>query len=139
MSENAFSPPDGFELMTKRGPFTSRNGPFYSREREGGVEQAFLAETRHCNSMGIVHGGMYAAFVDGLLANAAGKAAGRGGVTVHLSIDYLGMAREGDWVVGEAEASRLTRDLAFVEARVRVEDRPVIRASGVFKLNNRDR
>lgn len=127
-------PPKGFVLQPGRGPFTSRNGPYYHRPFEGGVQQAFFARKRHCNSVGIVHGGMLSAFMDGLLAFAAGRASGATPVTVHLSIDFLDMGRTGDWVIGEARVVRLTRDLAFAEGSASVSDRPVVRASGVFKL-----
>ena len=61
-------PPEGFEVMTSRGEFSTRNGPYYVREAaEEGVQQAFYASPHHCNGFGIVHGGMLAAFLDGLL------------------------------------------------------------------------
>jgi uncharacterized protein (TIGR00369 family) len=128
------APPPGFELMQKRGVFSQRNGPYFSRPRDGGVEQAFFALPKHCNSMGIVHGGMLSAFLDGLLASAIGLGAGQPGLTIHLSIDFLAMARAGEWVIGEARMSRKTREVAFADARIRVGGRDVVHGSGVFKL-----
>ena len=128
------SPPEGFVLATGRGAFTSHNGPYYQRPVETGAEQAFFALARHCNGIGLIHGGMLSAFLDGLLAAAAGRAAGATPVTIHLSIDYLGMGRAGEWVLGEARATRVTRDIAFVEGRAHVGGRDLARASGVFKL-----
>ena len=58
-------------------------------------------------------------------------------MTVHLSIDFLDMGRAGDWVIGEARVTRVTRDLAFVEGRASVGGRDLARASGVFKLLRR--
>jgi uncharacterized protein (TIGR00369 family) len=130
----AAPPPEGFVLMTGRGEFSTRNGPYYVREAEVGVEQAFLADSHHCNGMGIVHGGMLAAFLDGLVAHAVGKAAGRPCVTIQLSINYLSIARKGEWVIGEARTTRETKEVAFAEARLHVGGRDVVRASGVFKL-----
>lgn len=127
-------PPEGFVAMSRRGEFSRRNGPYFSRPREDGVEQAFFAAPRHCNGLGIVHGGMLAAFFDGLLANAVGRKAGRTGVTIHLSIDYLTMARAGEWVFGEARATRVTQDVGFAEGRIHVGGRDVVRGSGLFKL-----
>jgi len=127
-------PPEGFVLAIGRGAFTSHNGPYYHRPVEEGAEQAFFALARHCNGIGLIHGGMLSAFLDGLLAAAAGRAAGAIPVTIHLSIDYLGMGRAGEWVLGEARATRVTRDIAFVEGRAHVGGRDLARASGVFKL-----
>ena len=42
------APPEGFRLMTGRGPFSTRNGPFYVRRLEGGVAQAFFAGLDFC-------------------------------------------------------------------------------------------
>lgn len=128
------TPPEGFIPSTSRGAFTTHNGPYYHRPAAEGAEQAFHAEKRHCNGVGLIHGGMLAAFLDGLLASAAVRTTGVVAVTVHLSIDYLAMGRAGDWVLGEARATRTTRDLAFVEGRAHVRGRDLARASGVFKL-----
>src|ERR1700744_3946310 len=97
-----FTPPPGFVRSTRRGPFTAHNGPLYHREGGEGVVHGFHALKRHCNGLGIVHGGMLASFLDGLLGHAVSGAARRPSVTIHLSLDYLSMARAGDWIEGEA-------------------------------------
>ncbi len=131
------APPEGFVLQPGRGPFTTHNGPFYHQPGAEGGRQAFQAEARHCNSFGLIHGGMLSAFLDGLLAAAAGRATGAASVTIHLSIDFLDMGRAGDWVIGEARVTRTTRDLVFAEGRAAVAGRDLARASGVFKLMRR--
>jgi uncharacterized protein (TIGR00369 family) len=130
-------PPAGFVLQAGRGAFTTHNGPYFHRPSDEGAQQAFHALGRHCNGVGLIHGGMLSAFLDGLLAAAAGRATGSTPVTVHLSVDFLDMGRAGDWVVGEARVTRATRDLAFVEGRASVGDRDLARATGVFKLMRR--
>lgn len=125
-------PPAGF-IPSARGPFTTHNGPFFHRLSEDGFEHAFYVLKRHCNGMGIVHGGMLTTFLDGLLARAVVNAIQGAAVTVHLSVDFLSMARAGDWVFGDARVTRKARDLVFVEGRVRVGEREVLRGSGVFK------
>jgi uncharacterized protein (TIGR00369 family) len=139
MSEDVIpEPPEGFVRTEGRGPFSTRNGPYYHRIGEGGVvEQAFYALPRHTNGIGIVHGGMLSAFMDGLLGMAVGRGCGKVGVTIHLSVDFLHMGREGDWVLGEARMTRATRDVAFAEGRAHVRGVDVVRASGVFKLMDR--
>lgn len=135
--EHVPPPPEGFELSDRRGAFTSHNGPFFHRRAEGGVEQAFYALKRHCNGVGLIHGGMLSAFLDGLLAGAAGRATGAVPITMNLSVDYLDMGRAGEWVMGEARVTRATRDIAFVEGRAHVGGRDLARAHGVFKLMKR--
>lgn len=126
------APPEGFK-PSARGPYTTHNGPFFHRSTPETLEHAFFALKRHCNSLGIVHGGMLSTFMDGVLANAVGREAGTASVTVHLSLDFLSMARAGDWVFGDAVVTRQTKDLIFVEGRIRVGTRDVMRASGIFK------
>jgi uncharacterized protein (TIGR00369 family) len=130
-------PPAGFQPSNGRGAFTSHNGPLFHRPEAEGSEQAFFAQGRHCNGLGLIHGGMLSAFLDGLLAAAAARSAGATPVTMHLSIDFLDMGRAGEWVLGEARVTRLARDIAFVEGRAHIAGRDLARASGVFKLMHR--
>lgn len=130
-------PPEGFVESASRGAFSVHNGPYFHRPAARGVEQAFLAQKRHCNGLGLIHGGMLSAFLDGLLAAAAARAARATPVTIHLSVDFLDMGRAGDWVLGEARATRVSRDIAFAEGRAHIGGRDLARASGVFKLMRR--
>ena len=138
MTDDIPPPPDGFIQSTNRGAFSTRNGPYFHRSTTPDlVEQAFYALPRHANGIGLVHGGMLSAFMDGLRAGAVGHASGLMAVTIHLSIDFLHMARVGDWVVGEARMTRATKDVAFAEGRAQARGVDVVRASGVFKLMSR--
>jgi len=127
-------PPAGFVLSGGRGRFSNHVGPYFHRD-DGA--QAFFALARHCNSVGLIHGGMLSAFLDGALASAAARGAGGTPVTVHLSIDFLDMGRAGEWVVGESSLTRTSGDMAFVEGRAHVGGRILARATGVFKLMRR--
>ena len=128
------APPAGFVRSSGRGVFSTHNGPYF---HDAAGTQAFFALARHCNSIGLIHGGMLSAFLDGVLASAAARGAGGTPITVHLSIDFLDMGRAGDWVLGEASLTRATSDLAFVEGRARIGQRTLARATGVFKLMRR--
>jgi len=132
--EDAPPPPAGFVQSTERGAFSMRNGPYF---HDASGRQAFFARKRHCNGIGLIHGGMLSAFLDGVLAGAAVRGSGAVSVTVHLSIDFLDMGRAGDWVIGEASLTRAARDLAFVEGRAAMGGRTLARATGVFKLMRR--
>jgi acyl-coenzyme A thioesterase PaaI-like protein len=132
-------PPDGFVATRPRGPFSTHNGPYFERASDAGAEQAFFILPRHCNQLGIIHGGMLSAFMDGLLASSVGRAAGVPCVTMHLSLDFLSMARAGEWAMGASRLTRLAGDVAFAEGHVQVNGRDLIRGSGVFKLMRRPR
>ena len=128
------APPPGFVRSSGRGRFSTHNGPYFHRQ-DGA--QAFFAVARHCNSIGLIHGGMLSAFLDGVLAGAASRGSGATAITVHLSIDFLEMGRAGEWVLGEASLTRAARDMAFVEGRAHIGGRVLARATGVFKLMRR--
>ncbi|HZZ87050.1 MAG TPA: PaaI family thioesterase [Caulobacteraceae bacterium] len=130
----AATPPEGFVRALERGAFSNHNGPYF---HSAAGAQAFFAQKRHCNSIGLIHGGMLSAFLDGVLAGAAARGGGGTPITVHLSIDFLDMGRAGEWVIGEASLTRAASDLAFVEGRAHVGGRSLARATGVFKLMRR--
>jgi uncharacterized protein (TIGR00369 family) len=133
--DTSILPPEGFVRSSSRGPYSTHNGPYFHREIQGeATEHAFLALPRHANGLGLVHGGMLTSFMDGLLAAAVWRASHRSSVTIHLSVDFLHMARVGHWVFGESRVTRLTRDVAFVEGHAHAAGTDVVRASGVFKL-----
>src|SRR4051794_35181865 len=130
------APPEGYVPATGRGGFSTLNGPYFHKAVDGGAlsEQAFFALPRHANGIGLVHGGMLSAFMDGVLAGAAWRGTEQRAVTIHLSIDFLHMARVGEWVMGEGRLTRATKDIAFAEGRAYVGGRDIVRCSGVFKL-----
>ena len=131
------APPEGFQPSNNRGAFTTHNGPFFYRPRREGAEQAFFVQRRHCNGLGLIHGGMLSAFLDGLLANAVAQATGATPITMHLSIDFLAMGRAGEWILGDARLTRAARDVAFAEGRALVAGKAIARATGVFRLMRR--
>lgn len=129
------NPPEGFEESTNRGPFTTHNGPFFHRiDDDGSFLHGFRAAEQHCNGMGIVHGGLVTAFADGLMGTAVWRATQIVSLTIRLNADFLSIAKVGDWVEGTATVSRATRSVAFVDANVYVGARPILHATGVFKL-----
>ena len=142
MSDDVPEPPAGFTPADARGPFQGHNGPWFHRTSAADpalVEHAIYILPRHTNGLGVLHGGMLSAFMDGLLGAAASRGAGRPGMTVHLSVDFLRMARKGEWLMGEGRMTHLTREVAFAEGRAFVGSRQVGRATGVFKLVGRAR
>lgn len=128
------APPEGFVRMPARSEFAGHNGPVFHRPEADGVEHALFILPRHTNGLGLLHGGMMSAFLDSLLGSAVYRAAGRTGVTIHLSVDFLRMARKGEWLCGEARMTHATRDVAFAEGSVSIGRHLVGRATGVFKL-----
>ena len=121
--------PEGFRPRRFGSGFIDANGPLYVKQRAGAALLGFRVEPRHCNLMGICHGGMIATFCDMLLPIAAhalcDELAPRFLPTVSLQVDYLAPSKLGAWVQGEAQLLRRTRSLVFMQGRV--EDRPAFR------------
>lgn len=128
------NPPDGYVLSTSRGPYTTHNGPFYHKVTEEGFRHGVRVKKRHCNSRGITHGGMLMAFADGLLGTAVWRETQMVALTVRMNSDFLSSARPGEWLEGTARVTRATKSVAFCEAELFVGSRPVLKASGVFKI-----
>jgi uncharacterized protein (TIGR00369 family) len=122
------------------GPFIALAGPLFARleSRAGGAQllMGFRVEQRHCNPLGMCHGGMLATFADMLMPMAAMyQPAGerRFLPTISLHMDYLAPAMLGAWVQGEAQILRTTRNLLFAQGMVSADGTPALRVSGVFK------
>jgi uncharacterized protein (TIGR00369 family) len=133
----AVAVPDGFKPTAPGGAFIAANGPLFAREHGGVFQLGFRVEARHCNPMGICHGGMMASFCDMLLPMAAHRDPSVGPhflPTISLQIDYLAAVPLGAWVQGEGQVLRRTRSLVFAQGLVTADGTPVARASGVFKI-----
>ena len=134
--------PDGFAPAPMGGEFIAANGPFHllHHEADGGVvvKLGFRVEARHCNPMGICHGGMLASFCDMLLpisVHHKSAAVGRRFLpTVSLQLDYMAPVPLGAWLEGEAEVLKVTRAMVFAQGVVRTDGVLAVRCSGVFKI-----
>ena len=131
-------PPPGFAVFQAGGPFMQANGPLYARRDGAQLRLGLRVERRHCNPMGILHGGMMASFCDMLLPLAV---LGQGGVvpprflpTISLQVDYLAPSPLGCWIEGTGELLRATRSMVFAQGLVTADGQPCARVSGVFKM-----
>ena len=126
--------PDGFELIERLSPFNALVGPLYQRGKGEQISIGVRIEEKHANSRGLCHGGMLASLADLALGYAMiPHAAGPGGfVTAHLSIDYAGAARPGDWVASEVEIQRVGARLAFANCYLVCDGKRIVRASAIF-------
>ena len=115
-------------------------GPLWRRPAEEETEPGrrrfgFLAETRHLNINGMVHGGMIMTFADHALGltvrslNTANRQA-----TAQLDTHFLSGLDEGEFVEARCRATRATKTLVFMTGEFVVGERPVATASGVWKI-----
>ncbi len=134
--------PPGFAPLTMGGEFIAANGPFYLLHAVGEgsvvVKLGFRVESRHCNPMGMCHGGMLASFCDMLLPVSVHRKSAEVGQrflpTVSLQLDYMAPVALDAWVEGEAEVLKVTRAMVFAQGVVRADGVVAVRCSGVFKI-----
>ena len=129
--------PEGFIELPFNYGFIGVNGPLYARRDGGRLHLGFRVEERHCNPMGIAHGGMLVTFADMQLPLASRYQADLPEnflPTINLSVDFLAPARLGAWVEGETQVMRRTRNLVFSQCTVTADGEPSLRASGIFKI-----
>ena len=132
--------PEGFARLRLPGPFVDVNGPLLAKFDGDRFRLGIRLEERHCNVVGICHGGMLATFADLQIALGIVVQAGIRAFmpTINLSVDFAAPGRVGDWVEGETEVVRVTRNLAFGSCILSAGGAPVARASAVCKVPSRE-
>jgi uncharacterized protein (TIGR00369 family) len=124
----------GWKKMNLKG-FTELVGPIWSRRNGEGWSYAFLAEERHENRQGAVHGGMLMTFVDHAVGFVAWEAAGRRKcVTMQLENQFLAPVQHGDFVECETEIVRAARTVIFLRGVLKVRGRAVMASTGIWKV-----
>ena len=110
-------------------------GPFLARRAGDGWRYGFVAEQRHLNKGGVVHGGMLVSFADDALGATVWEAVGRQPVTtVQLNTQFIAPVRLGELVEMRAEVLRRTRTVVFVRGVLEAGGRTAVHADGVWKI-----
>lgn len=136
------APEDGREWadISGGGPFPDMVGPMfvtYDGLLPGEPARFGLRiQKHHCNAVDVVHGGMLATFVDTALAQGL---LSLGDIafncpTINLNVDYLSGSVLGEWLESRVTIVHRTKRMAFVSATILAGERPVLRASGLFKI-----
>ena len=89
---------------------------------------------QHLNVGGVAQGGLLATVADFSLGRAirAGRDDDQQPATVSLTTDYLGPAKEGDWLESTTRVERVAERMAFADCSLRVDGREIVRARAVF-------
>lgn len=125
--------PEGFAPADRNAPFTIANGPFFEKiSDDNKLVRAFYVEPKHLNSIKFAHGGMLMTFADSALAAAVFHETGRRCVTIKMNSEFLRPAREGDWVESDVEVIRSTRTVVFVRGSLKVGQKAIFKADGIF-------
>ncbi len=131
--------PHGFHELTEATGFAAFNGPWFEKIEGRRAIRGFRPGSQHANALGIVHGGMLAAFLDSAMGGAVWHQLGRRAVTLRLSIDYLGPGKVGDWLQAEGVVVGHDEHVAQVQGRLYGSRREVLAGLGAFALLSRQR
>ena len=83
-------------------------------------------------------GGMICAFLDSSLAWASWNSTGRMSVTLKLTVEFMDIVREGEWIEAHPSVSAVDGDLVHVTARLVKQDGALAsRADATFRILRR--
>lgn len=127
------APIPGMEIYDPEDPFEMRAGPFWFDRTDSGLRFALTAEARHCNTHGILHGGLMVTMIDLTLVAVAKETPEEKFVTVSLNSEFIAAARHGDLIEASGELVRRTRSMSFVRGQVTSGGTVLLTASAVLK------
>lgn len=133
MSTTIAPAPAGYTAVFGETGFNKHVGPVW-RSPDG---SEFLLDLRdiHLNGGGALHGGMAMALADIVMGRTVRDALeGAKALTISLNCDFIGPANLGDRIRGTAAITRKTRSIVFVSSELAVEGRPVLTATGIWKI-----
>lgn len=130
----AFDPEQHGWKRVRHSGFTALVGPIWKKVENGRPRFAFTVEGKHDNTVERAHGGMVMAFADEAMGLAVfHHKPDAHHLTVSFTTQFIDGARLDEFVEIAPEVVRVTRSLAFMEARVYVADRTIATCSGVWK------
>jgi uncharacterized protein (TIGR00369 family) len=129
-------PPEGFSPHLRKSPVTDPWEPLFSRKAGGVVQIGVRLRDAHCNSRGLLHGGVLAALADNAMGLSCGTSIPslQGLVTVSLAVDYTGSAQPGQWLQIEPRVLKTGRSMGFADAIVTADGDIIARANATFRL-----
>jgi len=135
----AASLPAGAENISAGG-FNKYVGPLYrlAGGEESATRFAFEVTEKHMNAADTAHGGMLMAFADVSMSHTTRQVAkAKSCSTVSLTCDFLSPGRLGDLIESRVRVTRCTRTMVFMSAEISADDRLLMTASGVWKIERK--
>jgi uncharacterized protein (TIGR00369 family) len=126
--------PPGFERLPQGLGYTDSLQPCYRQVDGDIVSFGLVVQPQHSNTMGICHGGVLMTLADITAATGVNVARGvtAGSPTVHLSIDYISSARQGEWIQANVEQVSVKRRFGFCSGGIYNDHGVVARFNGTF-------
>jgi uncharacterized protein (TIGR00369 family) len=138
--------PAGFARHFRQSPLTEPWEPLFSRREGGSIYLGLRVRRAHCNGRGFLHGGLVSALADNAMGLSVIETMSqqqaerdRNGLTVTLSLDYLGSAEIGRWVEFRPRVLRIGGNLGFVDCLVVADEEPIARGNATFRIYRRQK
>jgi acyl-coenzyme A thioesterase PaaI-like protein len=114
-------------------------GPLWQRIVDGEHEYALVAQDKHHNRRGLVQGGVLMTFADRTCGMSARVVSGHPTLaTIQMDTHFVEAGKIGEILTSKPRVVRSTRSLIFVSTEVRVGERCIAMANGVFKILKND-
>jgi uncharacterized protein (TIGR00369 family) len=129
--------PELFDPHFKKSPMTDPWEPLFSKREEHRVTIGLRADDRHCNSRGFVHGGLISTLADnamGLSCASYHEALG-GLVTLSLHVDFVNVAKKGDWLTFETNFVKPGRSVDTAQGQVLANGKICALIGATFKVS----
>jgi len=135
---DSLPPPEGYLPLFRSSAFLELVGPLFHRPEGDSFCIGMRVRAQHVNSGGTAHGGLLATLADVSLGyvTAATREPALRMSTASLMLDYLGVAPLGSWLESQVSIDKIGRHLAFANALICADDRPVVRARALFSIPN---
>jgi uncharacterized protein (TIGR00369 family) len=125
---------DGYKTWKHADPFEDMIGPFYFKKFDDGTKQAaFVAEERHLNGAGMLHGGLLMSFADFALFVISQDHVEAMAVTVGFNSEFISAGPAGSLVEARGEVTKATGSLVFVRGEIFSGDNTIMTFSGIIK------
>lgn len=133
------APPDGYLPLSRSSPFLDLVGPLFYRPSDTGFSLGLRVLEQHLNSVSTLHGGLIATLADVSLGYVTAFSCEPmlSMVTASLTIDYLDAAALGSWVESHVTVNKVGKHLAFADAALAADGRPVAKARALFAIADR--
>ena len=125
-----------FEQISLKPGFMKHNGGLLFRTiSHNEYEFKTTINENHLNAAGITHGGFIAAVVDAGAGTAAHRAADQNPcVTISLELKFISAIKLDQELIGITKIQKKTKSMVFLTCELKVSDKIVATASGVWKI-----
>lgn len=137
-TRSTMPPPDpDWRAIAFSDPYALAAGPWYWRLEDGRMMVGMRIDERHVSIRGVCHGGVIMTMAD-MMSLPSGYAAGltdRLVPTMTFTMDFIGPAKNGDWLEMRTDLLKRTTKTLFTQAVIRTRSGDMVaRSSATYRI-----